>query len=82
MSQDFHLPITFTVPAPPLSQDLHYCRISNVGEQGNCLSNSTFAGPPMLHDLHCLMTTNVSGHLLSQQLDFCMTSTGTGSPLL
>lgn len=74
------LSITFTFLAPPLSQDLHCCRNSIVWAPA-CLRTSNDPEPLMVQDLHCHQTSTVSGHPLYHQLDFCRTSTGTGSPL-
>lgn len=75
LPQDFHCCWTCTVLASfPLSQDLYYCRDSNIAGPLT-LSTSTVAGPLLLMHLHCHRTSTVPiSSPLSQDLHFLRAS--------
>lgn len=54
--RDFHCPINFTIPAPPILQDFQ------------CQSNCTVLGPQLVQDLQCCRTFKVPWLPLSQVL--------------
>lgn len=75
LPQDFHCCWTCTVLASfPLSQDLYYCRDSNIAGPLT-LRTSTVAGPLLLMHLHCHRTSTVPiSSPLSQDLHFLRAS--------
>lgn len=59
LTLDLHSPITLTIKEPPLSQDLHCFRTSNVGA----------TALPQGQDLQCSKTSIVTGPPLSQDIN-------------